>query len=108
MTHVKRESFGFAGGIRMLVSGAAQDNGTTVRRWLLVASAAPEAVPNLATLIRVEVPEAARAVYTDAVVRQMGRHRASSSSAGTPHPPARQRASGSAGCRTAREAFVGQ
>ena len=71
MTDIRRESFGFAGGIGMLVSGTAQDNGTAVRRWFLVASAAPTAVPNLATLIRVQVPEAARAVYTDAAVRQM-------------------------------------
>jgi hypothetical protein len=71
MTNVKRESFSFAGGIGMLVEGEAQDNGTAIHRWFLVASAAPTAVPNLATLIRVEVPDAARSVYTDAVVRQM-------------------------------------
>jgi hypothetical protein len=71
MTEVKRESFTFAGGVGYLVSGTGEDNGTPVHRWFLVASAAPQAVPNLATLIRVEVPDAARAVYTDAIVRQM-------------------------------------
>jgi hypothetical protein len=71
LTGVQRESFTFASGVGLLVSGAAQDNGVAVHRWFLVASAAPEAVPNLAMLLRVEVPEPARAVYTDAAVRQM-------------------------------------
>jgi hypothetical protein len=71
LTDVKRESFTFAGGLGYLVSGAARDNGIPVHRWFLVASAAAEAVPNLALLVRVEVPEPARAVYTDAIVRQM-------------------------------------
>jgi hypothetical protein len=71
MTEVKRESFTFAGGLGYLVSGEARDNGIPVHRWFLIASAAAEAVPNLALLLRVEVPEPARAVYTDAVVRKM-------------------------------------
>ena len=42
-----------------------------MHRWFLLASAAAVAVPNLTVLIRIEVPEAARAVYTDAAVRKM-------------------------------------
>jgi hypothetical protein len=71
MTDVKRESFVFAGGIGLLVSGEGRDKGVAVHRWFLVASAAAVAVPNLATLVRVDVPEAARTVYTDAIVRRM-------------------------------------
>lgn len=71
MTDVKRESFTFAGGVGYLVSGEGPDNGIAVHRWFLIASAAPEAVPNLAMLLRVEVPEPARTVYTDAAVRKM-------------------------------------
>ncbi len=71
MTDVKRESFMFASGVGELVTGDAQDNGKSVHRWFLVASAAAVAVPNLTALIRVEIPEAARATYTDAVVRRM-------------------------------------
>jgi hypothetical protein len=71
MTEVKRESFTFAGGLGYLVSGEARDNGIPVHRWFLIASAAAVAVPNLAMMLRIEVPEPARAVYTDAIVRQM-------------------------------------
>lgn len=71
MSEVKRESFTFAGGIGLLLSGEAQDNGVATHRWFLVASAAAVTVPNLAMLLRVEVPEPARAVYTDAAVRKM-------------------------------------
>jgi hypothetical protein len=71
MTDVKRESLIFASGVGLMVSGKAQDRGTQAHRWFLIASAAAVAVPNLTVLIRVEVPEAARAVYTDAAVRKM-------------------------------------
>lgn len=71
MTDVQRESFTFASGIGYLVSGEVRENGIPAHRWFLIASAAPEAVPNLAMLLRVEVPEPARAVYTDAIVRKM-------------------------------------
>ncbi len=71
MTDVKRENFTFASGFGLLVSGTAQDKGMPVRRWFLIASAAAIAVPDLTTLIRVEMPDAARAVYPDAAVRRM-------------------------------------
>jgi len=71
LTDIKRESFVFASGVGLLVNGEAVDKGTRVHRWFLVASAAAVAVPNLTVLIRVEVPEPARAVYTDAAVRKM-------------------------------------
>ena len=71
LTDIKRESFVFASGVGLLVNGEAVDKGARVHRWFLVAGAAAVAVPNLTVLIRVEVPEAARAVYTDAAVRKM-------------------------------------
>jgi hypothetical protein len=71
MTGVKRESFLFASGTGLLVSGEGNNNGLPVHRWFLVASAAEEQVPNLAALVRVEVPDAARTLYTDAIVRRM-------------------------------------
>ena len=71
VTDVKRESFTFAGGIGYLLSGEARENDVPVHRWFLIASAAAVAVPNLAMMLRIEVPEPARAVYTDAIVRQM-------------------------------------
>ena len=71
LTDAKHESFIFASGVGMLVSGKARDNGIPTRRWFLVASAAAVAVPNLTALIRVDVPEAARTLYPDAAVRKM-------------------------------------
>lgn len=67
----KSESFAFAGGSGFLVSGSTQDKGVAVHRWFLLAPPAANGAPGLATLIRVEVPEAARATYTDEAVRKM-------------------------------------
>ena len=67
----KRESFQFAGGIGVLVSGTAQTGGAAVRRWFLIASAAPGMAGDLAMMIRVEVPQAALAVYSEEAVRKM-------------------------------------
>src|SRR5215475_14483568 len=65
----KRESFPFASGIGFLITGTAQQNGTTVHRWSLLAMAVGS-VPNLTMLINVEVPENALSVYSDAVIRK--------------------------------------
>lgn len=71
LTDFKRESFQFAGGIGVLVSGTAQTGGAAVRRWFLIASAAPGMAGDLAMMIRVEVPQAALAVYSEEAVRKM-------------------------------------
>jgi hypothetical protein len=64
------ESFRFAGGAGFLVSGAVKDKGVPVHRWfLLTPPTDKEAGP--AMLIRVEVPDTARAAYPDAAVRKM-------------------------------------
>jgi hypothetical protein len=67
----KREVFPFESGMGFLISGRAELNGVTLHKWFLLATAAFGArVSNLTTLITVEVPEEARAVYTDEVVRK--------------------------------------
>jgi hypothetical protein len=71
LANMKRESFPFASGVGILISGQVQDKGVTLNKWFLLATAAGGSVPNLATLINVEVPEAAHDVYSDAVVRKM-------------------------------------
>ena len=71
LANAKRENFPFAGGIGVLVSGMAQADGTQMHRWFLVTTAAPAQAKDLAMMVRVEVPEAAHSVYTDAVVRKM-------------------------------------
>jgi hypothetical protein len=68
LTEVKRENFSFRGGTGLLVSGRAQINDVTLHKWILLATAAAD--KDLAVLINVEVPEAALAIYSDAVVRQ--------------------------------------
>ena len=67
---VKRERFPFDSGIGLLASGHARQNGTSVYKWLLLAKAFAGPAQNLTAVINVEVPEAARAVYTDAVIRK--------------------------------------
>ena len=66
---LKRESFPFASGIGFLISGLAHENGVTSYKWFLLATAVG-GVRDLAVLINVDVPEAARVVYSDAVVRK--------------------------------------
>jgi hypothetical protein len=67
---LKRESFPFANGIGFLVSGHGQQNGVTVYKWFLLAKTVAGRVQNLATLIQIEVPKAARSIYTDAAIRK--------------------------------------
>jgi hypothetical protein len=64
---VQRESFPFASGIGFLISGQSTVNGVVLHKWFLLASAYGK---NLTVLISVEVPDAASAIYTDAVIRK--------------------------------------
>lgn len=66
---VKRESFPFANGIGILVSGRVTENGVLARRWFLLATGFGGTVSDLTTLINVTVPETAATVYPDAVIR---------------------------------------
>lgn len=70
LTGLKRESFPFASGIGILITGRAQESGITVHKWFLLATASGGA-GDLATLISVQAPEAGLTVYSDAVVRKM-------------------------------------
>ncbi|MCF8477831.1 MAG: hypothetical protein K9G60_12450 [Pseudolabrys sp.] len=70
VTQLKRESFPFASGIGILVSGIGNEKGATVHKWFLLATAVGGPAHNLAMMVRVEVPEAATAVYSDAVIRK--------------------------------------
>ncbi|HMF23735.1 MAG TPA: hypothetical protein VKG24_16625 [Pseudolabrys sp.] len=67
----KRESFPFEGGIGFLISGVSQQDGITLYRWSLLARAIGENLQNLTMLINVEVPESARSIYSDEVIRKM-------------------------------------
>lgn len=69
-TGLKRESFPFASGIGILVSGTAREKDVTVKRWFLLATAVGDRVRDLATLVTVQVPATAAAVYTDAIIRK--------------------------------------
>lgn len=70
LSDVKRESFPFASGIGFLMTAKTAQNGTTVHKWFLIATAVAGPVPDLATMVSVEVPESALDVYTDAAVRK--------------------------------------
>jgi hypothetical protein len=70
LTDLKRESFPFADGIGFLVSGRVEVRGVMLHKWFLLANTVANAL-DLSALVNVEVPEAARAIYTDAVVRKM-------------------------------------
>jgi hypothetical protein len=68
LTPRKLEDFSFSAGTGKLLSANAQGADFKLNRWILVA-AAPD--KDLAMLIGVDVPDAALAVYSDAVVRKM-------------------------------------
>lgn len=63
---VKREDFSFRSGAGKLISADAQGRDFKLHRWILVATADKD----LSVLISVEVPDAAYAVYSDAVIRK--------------------------------------
>jgi hypothetical protein len=67
---LKREIFPFGSGIGILVSGIGKEGGVTIHKWFLLATASGGEVHDLATLISVLVPETARDVYSDAVIRK--------------------------------------
>ena len=71
LDQLKRESFPFENGIGFLISGSGQQNGVTSHRWSLLAQAIGGTEQNLTMLINVEVPESARSVYSDEVIRKM-------------------------------------
>jgi hypothetical protein len=70
LTGLKRESFPFANGIGVLVSGAATEKGVVIHKWFLMATAVGGPVHNLALLASAQVPEPASQVYTDAAIRK--------------------------------------
>ncbi len=67
---LKRESFPFANGVGLLVSGTINEGGGPIHKWFLMATSVGASVPDLATLVTVQVPEEASSVYSDAVVRK--------------------------------------
>jgi hypothetical protein len=69
LTPRKLEDFSFIGGKGKLLSANAQGPDFKLNRWILVAAAPPD--KDLAMLVGVDVPDAARAVYSDAVIRKM-------------------------------------
>jgi hypothetical protein len=71
LTDLKRESFPFGSGVGFLISGKAEENGIKFTKWFLLGTAVAGPVNDLAMLINVQVPDTARAIYTDAVVRKM-------------------------------------
>jgi hypothetical protein len=70
---IKRESFPYGTGIGYLVSGNVTEDGVTTRLYFLVGSliASPATGNNFVAVVRVSVPESARGVYSDEVVRTM-------------------------------------
>lgn len=65
-----RRSFPFDSGVALLATGTAHQNDTIVHKWFFLATTVAGPVPNLTAVITVEVPEAARGVYTDPVVEK--------------------------------------
>jgi hypothetical protein len=70
-TDVRQEAFPFAGGLGFLIDGHTRKDGNDWHIWFLLARPVAGEVRNLTMLIRVEVPAPARAIYSDAVVRDM-------------------------------------
>lgn len=70
LTGVKRESFPFANGIGILVTGIATEDGIAIHKWFLMATVAGGPVQNLSMLANAQVPEAASAAYPDAMIRK--------------------------------------
>jgi hypothetical protein len=71
VSRVGREVFPYAGGLGFLVHGRTVKDGTERQLWVLVVRPVAGDAQDLTALIRVEVPAAAGAVYSDAVVRRM-------------------------------------
>lgn len=67
LTDAKRETFSYAQGTGVLVTGQSTDNGVPTRHWFLLAGK-PDA--DLTTLINVGVPDAAKAAYPEDAIRK--------------------------------------
>jgi len=68
---IKRETFPFDNGMGFLITGRTEQNGVRLNKWfLLTTTTVGSRVGNLTTLVSVEVPDSAAAIYTDAVVRK--------------------------------------
>lgn len=65
LTVIKREMFPFGAGVGVLVTGSSVEDGITVHKWFLLATATDG---DLATLIGVQVPAPALSVYSEATV----------------------------------------
>jgi hypothetical protein len=68
ITDIKREYFSIHDGTGLLVTGSTKVNDATLHKWILLATAGAD--KDLTALITVEIPDAARSVYSDAVVRK--------------------------------------
>jgi len=66
--NIARESFAYRGGLGFLISGDMGDGGAAQRRFFLIANPPDDEVVGF---VRVAVPEAARAQYSDDVIRTM-------------------------------------
>jgi hypothetical protein len=71
MSEVKRESFAFASGIGYLFSARANEGGVIQHRYFMLAMPVVGNDRDLVALIRVVVPDSARAAYPDAAIRKM-------------------------------------
>jgi hypothetical protein len=69
LTDVKRESFPFESGIGYLITGHGQENGVAVSKWFLASTGLGQFL-GLTMLIKVDVPDAAGAAYSDAAIRK--------------------------------------
>ena len=65
----KREMLPYADGIGFLLTGAVDLNGVKLHKWFLLARSVGGENFDLVALVTVEVPEAARTIYTDKVIR---------------------------------------
>jgi hypothetical protein len=69
-TRIERESFPFRNGIGYLHVARVVENGIAIQRWILLATATGLG-QDFVALISVNIPDSARKVYTDAMVRRM-------------------------------------
>lgn len=69
LADVKRESFPFQSGIGFLITGHGTENGVPTHKWFLAATGSGQ-FTGLTLLIKVDVPDTALSVYSDAVIRQ--------------------------------------
>jgi hypothetical protein len=71
-TKVARETFPFRDGLGYLHVASVVENGVAIQRWILLAAPITAGGrQNLVTVVNVNVPETARAIYPDAVIRHM-------------------------------------